>query len=152
MMLPVRVLLGAVGAGVLGYGAWLLWAQVTWEADFVLPLGGWLVAGPILHDWVLTPLTTLGGLLLARTLPRPWRTTVVAGLVTTGVLLLVGIPLLTRPMPAAPNPGLDDRDYLPGLLLYLAVFWVLLLGATAGYVAAVAQRRRRPDASEAGGR
>ncbi|MEV4627125.1 hypothetical protein AB0J90_12630 [Micromonospora sp. NPDC049523] len=152
MMLPIRVLFGTVGAGVLGYGAWLLWAQVSWEPGFVLSLGGWLVAGPVLHDWVLTPVTTLGGVLLARTLPRPWRTTVIAGLVTTGVLLLVGIPLLTRPMPAAPNPGLDDRDYLPGLLLYLAVLWVLLLGATAGYATLVAARRRGPNAPGAGGR
>jgi hypothetical protein len=89
--------------------------------------------------------TAFAGALLARRLPWPWRTTVVAGLVSTGVLLLVGIPLLTRPMPAAPNPGLDDRDYLPGLLLYLAVLWVLLLGATAGYTGLARLRRRRGD-------
>lgn len=152
-MTPVRVLFGVVGAGVLGYGSWLLWAQVQWQPEFLLSLGGWLVAGPVAHDSLLVPVSALGAALIARALPRPWRTTVAAGLVATVVLLLVGVPLLTRPMPAPPNPGLDDRNYWPGLLLYLAALWVLLLGATAGYVgAAGSRRRRRPVDPGAGGR
>jgi hypothetical protein len=145
-MMPARLLFGVVGTVALGYGSWLLWGQVQWQPGFLLSLGGWLVAGPLLHDWLLVPVTALTAALLARTLPRPWRTTVVAGLVATGVLILVGVPVLTRPMPAPPNPGLDDRDYLPGLLLFIAVLWALLLGATAGY--AMINERRRPDICE----
>ncbi|MFI6760975.1 hypothetical protein ACIBF5_17750 [Micromonospora sp. NPDC050417] len=147
--MPARVLLAVVGAGVLGYGGWLLWAQIVWQPDFVLSLAGWLVVGPVAHDWLLVPVTALGAALLARVLPSPWRSAVVAGLVASGVLLLVGIPLLTRPMAAPPNPGLDDRNYWPGLLLFLAVLWALLLGVTAAYAGAHgARRRRRPVVSD----
>jgi hypothetical protein len=92
---------------------------------------------------MVAPIVTVVGLLLARRLPRPWRAAVSAGLITTGVLFLVGIPLLTRPRPAPPNPGLDDRDYLPGLLLYVGVLWALIIAGTALYAVALRGRQRR---------
>lgn len=136
-----RVALAVTGTAVLGYGAWLVLRGLKWTPDFLLSLGAWFVTGPPLHDLVVAPLVALTGLLVARLLPRPWRTMVVVGLFATATLLLVGIPLLTRPSAAPPNPGLDDRDYLPGLLAYLAVMWVLLIAGTT----VIALRRRRRD-------
>jgi hypothetical protein len=137
-MMTVRVLLAAAGTAGMAYGGWLLLPQVRWTPDYLLSLGGWFGLGPPAHDLLVAPAVALGGTLLARLLPRPWRTSVAAGLVATGVLLLVGLPVLTRPMAAPPNPGLDDRAYLPGLLVFLAVMWTVLLAATAVY----AWRRR----------
>ncbi|GAB3142643.1 hypothetical protein GCM10027290_17560 [Micromonospora sonneratiae] len=59
------------------------------------------------------------------------------------------LPVLTRPMAGPPNPGLDDRNYLPGLLWFVAAMWVLLLTAAA---ARAAWRRRSSDSPDAGRR
>ncbi|BCJ70067.1 hypothetical protein [Polymorphospora rubra] len=135
----VRVALAAAGTAVMGYGGWLLVREVEWTPAVLLSLAAWLVTGPPAHDLLLAPLVAVTGVLVARLLPRPWRTMVVVGLFATGTLLLVGTPLLTRPSPAPPNPGLDDRNYLPGLLAYLGVLWAVLFAVTA----TVALRRRR---------
>lgn len=142
-MRPVRASLAVAGTLLLAYGGWLLFHRLQWTPEFLLQTGAWLVAGPPLHDAVVAPIVTVVGLLLARRLPRPWRAAVSAGLITTGVLVLVGIPLLTRPRPAPLNPGLDDRDYLPGLLLYVGVLWALIIAGTALYAVALRGRQRR---------
>jgi hypothetical protein len=122
------VLIGA-GVGIAGYGGWLLRPNFTAAVE-------WLLAGPILHDAVVAPVVGLAGLALTRLLPtrtvatRVWRWWIVAGLAVTGTLVLIALPLTLRPHPAAANPGLEDRDYTTGLVVWLAVFWAgLLLGA-----------------------
>jgi hypothetical protein len=55
----------------------------------------------------------------------------------TGVLVLLAVPLLWRPFAGPPNPGLNDRDYLVGLLVATGAVW---LGVAA--VALVAHRKR----------
>lgn len=124
---PIRVALAALGAVLGGYGGWLLWRQIHWNIDWLTNTGAFLFAGPVLHDAVLAPLVALSGLLLARLVPASWRGTVATGLAATGVLLLISVPLLWRPHPAQPNPGLQDRPYLPGLLVFLAVLWLALI-------------------------
>jgi hypothetical protein len=147
-MMAVRALLGVLGTAVMAYGGWLMLPQVT--PDNLRSLGGWFALGPVAHDLLLAPVVALAGLTVARVLPRPWRTTVTAGLVATGVLVLVGLPVLTRPMAAPPNPGLDDRAYLPGLLVFLAVMWALLLAVTALSTLRYARRHRPAPPPDAG--
>ncbi|MEV1289403.1 hypothetical protein [Micromonospora sp. NPDC049679] len=132
-MTKTRVLLGAVGTAVMAYGGWLLLTQATWSPRYLLSLGAWLAIGPPAHDFLLAPTLAFAGVVLTRLIPRPWRTAIIAGLVATGVVLLVAVPVLTRPMAGPANPGLDDRNYLPGLLLFIAAMWALLLAATAVY-------------------
>lgn len=134
-MRVLRVLLVAAGAGLLGYGGWLLLHQLRWTPEYLISLGLWFGAGPVLHELLVGPVVALLGLLVARALPRPWRTTIAAGMVATGVLLLVGIPVMTRPAAGPPNPGLHDRAHLPGLLAFLAAMWGVLLAATVLHVA-----------------
>lgn len=142
-----RVLLVGAGAAIAAYGGWLLRPYLeaaTW----------WLLAGPIVHDAVLAPLVALAGLVLARLLPDPAgadrpgdpagaggaaRWWVGTGLVVSGTLLLIALPLLLRPAPAAPNPGLQDRDYLTELAIWLGAMWAAILAAVAA--------RRRPGAA-----
>jgi hypothetical protein len=125
----VRLLIAAAGIGLAGYGGWLLVPQLPAAAT-------WLVAGPVLHDAVVAPLVGLTGLALGRVLPgRAWRRWVAAGLAVTATLLLIAVPLVWRPQPAPPNPGLQDRDYTAGLAAWLAVLWAgVLLGAVTSHL------------------
>jgi hypothetical protein len=139
----VRLLLAGAGIGLAAYGGWLLVPQLPYAVT-------WLVAGPILHDAVVAPLVGLTGLALGRVLPgRAGRRWVAAGLAVTATLLLIAIPLLWRPHPAPPNPGLQDRDYPAELAAWLAVLWAgILLGATASHL----RRRHRSRAGPASAR
>jgi hypothetical protein len=125
-----RLLIAAAGLALAGYGGWLLRPQLPYAWT-------WLVAGPVLHDAVVAPLVALTGLALGRLLPagvaRRWVT---AGLAVTGTLLLIAVPLLWRPHRAPPNPGLQDRDYVASLAIWLAALWAGVL------LAALLDRRR----------
>jgi hypothetical protein len=128
----VRVLLVVAGAGAAAYGIWLLLPDLPAAAP-------WLLGGPILHDALVAPLVGLAGLALGRALPdRVWRSWVTAGLAATTTLLLIAVPLVLRPHPAPPNPGLQDRDYATGVAVSLGLLWV---GTLVG--GALAARRRR---------
>jgi hypothetical protein len=118
------MLLGLAG---LGFGISLAWPLLLAipQAGYSFP--GWLIVGPFAHDLVLAPLVGLFGLLVVRRLPPAWRWPVTAGSAASGVLVLISIPHLWRSF--APNnfPGLNDRNYGAGLLIALAVVWVVAL-------------------------
>ncbi|ASW53907.1 hypothetical protein [Plantactinospora sp. KBS50] len=136
-------MLAGVAAG--GYGLALLRPQFG-------TAGGWLLAGPVLHDAVLAPLAGLAGLALARLVPRPAvRWWLRGGLVVTGTLLLVALPLVWRPAAAPPNPGLQDRDYLHGLAVWLAALWIGVALAVAVARWPVRRNRRSAAATRRGG-
>ncbi|MEO3748538.1 hypothetical protein [Plantactinospora sp. B5E13] len=119
-MRTTRVLLFVLGVAAVAYGGWSLRP----EFGSALP---WLVAGPLLHDVLVAPLVGLVGLVLARLVPhRRRRRWITAGLVASATLLLVAVPLLWRPAAAPPNPGLQDRDYLAGLTVWLTLLWVVV--------------------------
>lgn len=123
------MLLVGVGAALAAYGGWLLWPLLPAAAV-------WLVAGPLVHDVVVAPVVGLAGLLLARLVrDRAVRWLLGVGLAMTATLLLIAVPLIWRPHPAAPNPGLQDRDYVSGLLWWLGVLWTTVLIAVASTVA-----------------
>ncbi|MBO4209624.1 hypothetical protein [Micromonospora echinofusca] len=126
-----RVALVLVGLALLGYGIRLL-AGTARTPGQAVALGTWLLAGLLLPVLVL-PLVGGVGLLVARTLPRPLRTTVAVGAGTSGLLLLVAVPGL-----AAPTAGVTWG----GLLAFLGVFWALLLGATQSRIARDQRRGR----------
>jgi hypothetical protein len=139
-----------LGTALSAYGLWLLWPNRATTA-------AWLLGGPILHDAVVAPLVGLAGLLLVRILPdRAVRQWVAAGLAVSGTLLLIAVPLVWRPDRAPHYPGLNDRDYAPGLAIWLGATWAaVVLGAA---VTAARNRRARqsaarptPAASQPGG-
>ncbi|WP_205862999.1 hypothetical protein [Planosporangium thailandense] len=108
----IRRILVLTGVAAAGYGASLLLPQI-WA---VLP---WLAGGPLVHDLLVAPLIGGVGALAGR------RRTVAAALAVSGTLLLIAVPLIWRPRPAAPNPGLLDRDYATGLAVMLGIVWAL---------------------------
>lgn len=133
-----RLAIGAAGAGLAGYGGWLLLGQLRWNRDWLLNLSAFLFTGPILHDLLVAPVVALVGVALSRLVPPSWRPTVGAGLAATAILALIAVPLIWRPHPAPPNPGLQERAYLPGLAVLVAALWLVLIGV---HLLRVARRR-----------
>jgi len=119
----MRWVIGAVGLVLLGWGAVELLPVVL---DSPLSLGGWLVGGPVVHDALIAPVVGVGGVVIARVLPKPWRAPVGAGLVVSAILVVLSIPYLWRSFSGPLTPGLHDRPYLLGLLVALAVVWVVV--------------------------
>ncbi len=124
-----RVLLALSGLALLAYGAVLTWEFATSRTVNAVQGAAWFVAGPLVHDGIVAPAVGLTGLLLTRVIPVPWRTPVIAGVVLSGVLTLVAIPLLWRPYGTAVNPGLHDRNYGAGLAIALGVVWLAVVAA-----------------------
>ncbi|MEH1014752.1 hypothetical protein V6U90_16775 [Micromonospora sp. CPCC 206060] len=129
-----RVALVLAGVALLGYGVRLLAGAARTPGQSVA-LGAWLLAG-LLPLILVLPLVGGVGLLVARTLPRPLRTTAAVGVAVSGVLLLVAVPTLT-----GPTAGATGVEW-GGLLAFLGVFWGLLLGATLSRIARDQRRGR----------
>lgn len=131
----MRWFLGLAGLALLGYGAVLTWEFASSRTVNAVQGAAWFIGGPLLHDGLVAPVVGLAGLGLARVLPTPWHRPVTVGVVLTGVLALLSVPLLWRPFGRSVNPGLHDRDYGAGLAIALGVVWgvVLLAGLAQWY-------------------
>ena len=132
MTLAIRLLLGAVGVAATAYGLMMLDDRGPENLRAAVT---WLVAGVILHDAVLTPLTILVCALGARVVPRSLRAPVAGGLLVVGSVTLLAVPVLGRFGARPDNPTLLDRDYTMG--------WLVLLGLTLATLLAFARRRPR---------
>lgn len=92
----------------------------------------WLVGLLLVHDFVVAPLVHLTGRRLRDRAPEAWRWPLQLGLVVSGVLVLVSVPVLygvgrtTQPGNASVLPG----NYPVALAGVLALVWlgVLALG------------------------
>lgn len=144
----IRVLLALSGLALLGYGAVLAWDFATSRTVNAVQGLAWFVGGPLLHDGVVAPAVGLVGLLLTRVVPRPWRTPVAVGVVQSGVLTLIAVPLLWRPFGMFTNPGLHDRDYGVGLGVALGVVW---LGVAVAGLAQLAKAKSALGRDRSGG-
>jgi len=85
------------------------------------------VSGPVLHDALVAPFVGLIGLVISRWAGRLWRTPVRLGAAISGVLALLAVPAIWRTYAGQHNPGLDDRNYTAGLLIAVAVVWLLVV-------------------------
>jgi hypothetical protein len=137
-----RLLVGMLGLAATAYGVVLLLGlgQANLEATAT-----WLVAGVVLHDGVLAPLTILvclaGGALLGR-----WRAAFAAGLVVLGTITLTAVPVLSGNGERPDNPTLLDRPYWAGwLIVAVIVLAGIVLG---GWVSARAGRQPPSPAPE----
>ncbi|MFD7445019.1 hypothetical protein [Streptomyces sp. NPDC059909] len=144
----LRFVAGAVGVGLMGFGAWLLFGAGTVRdpSDVVV----WLAGAVVLHDGVIAPLVIAVGFLLAA---LPARGALRAGLVVCGALTLIALPPLLRPG-APTNPSALPLDYLRNWLLTLGVVAALtaaalLLPRAARTVSGWPERRRVRRAEKA---
>ncbi|MGQ0840699.1 hypothetical protein [Actinokineospora sp.] len=123
-MRTVRALFAVAGLAALAWGGLLAFEFATGSFRDAWQGAAWLVGGPVIHDAVVAPIVGVIGLLIARHLPPPWQAPVAVGAVSSGVLVLLAIPLLWQPFGVPVNPGLHDRNYWLGLGISLAVVWV----------------------------
>ncbi|MCL8027324.1 hypothetical protein [Nocardioides bruguierae] len=130
-----RVVLGALGVLVLGYGLFLLVSRRSF-GDLV-DAGVWLAGGVLVHDVLLSGVLIALGAAAARWLPGRWRGPLAGGLVVLGSLTLLAVPFLGGfgRANAPDNPTLLDHDYLAG--------WLLLVALTALGVLLARYRPRR---------
>ncbi len=139
-MSAIRVALGVLGVGIIGYGA-LLVLDNPWMV--MLYIGIWAAAGVILHDFVFAPLCVALGFAGRRLLPRRWWAPIGVAALCSVILLLLGVPVFDRPGAREDNHTVLDRNYPLGLWISLAVVWV----AVAAYIAAAhfaGTRHRKP--------
>lgn len=118
----MRWVFAIAGVATLAWGAWLLW-DLAARHD-AIQIAFWFAGGPVVHDAIVAPVVGLVGLVLAKMLPPAAKVPVVVGLVLSGVLALLTVPLVWRPYGVAVNPGLHDRNYVLGLAIALGVVWL----------------------------
>lgn len=127
----IRMVLGVLGVAVAGYGALLLSGR---DVDDLVAVAIWMIAGVVLHDFVLVPLALALCLVGRLLLPEHWWRPVLLALIVMGSLTLVAVPVLGRFGARADNPTLLDRPYLAawfGLLAFTALC-VLVAGLRRG--------------------
>jgi hypothetical protein len=115
------------------------------DADLTRPaeLARWIVGTALVNDLVVLPAVLAVGWALRRVTPARQWPPVRAGLMTTGVLCLVGWPFVQGVGRDATNPSLFPRDYGSGLARAVAVVW-LAVAVWVVVAALVAPRRPRP--------
>ena len=133
----IRVVLGALGVAAASYGGWLLYDR-GWDA--FVAAATWLVAGVVLHDGLLAPLTILVCVLATRLLPAPAKGPAAAALVVLGSVTLLAVPVLGRFGARPDNSTLLDRNYAAGWAVLAAL---TVAGVVLATYAATRRTRRR---------
>ena len=95
------------------------------------PYGRFALGGVVVHDLLLAPLVVVAGVLLVRVVPAAVRDLVQAGLVVSGTVTVLAVPVLLGYGRQADDPSTLPLDYGRGLLVTLAVVWAVL-AAVAG--------------------
>jgi hypothetical protein len=136
------LLVGLVlGTPIIAYGV----GGALVDADRTRPaeLARWVVGAAVVNDLVLIPVALVVGWGARRLIPASVWPIVRAGLLTTGVLVLVAWPFVRGYGVDPANPSLFPRDYGAGLLRAVAVVWTVALVGAAVTSMARARRRRR---------
>jgi hypothetical protein len=116
----MRVALVLIGVAIGAYGMVLLFEN---SVEVMVRIAVWAVVGAVLHDFVFAPVSAALGLAGRRLFRGRWWTPVsVAGL-CSGVLVLLAIPVYTRPGAHADNMTVLDRNYPLGFWIAIAVVW-----------------------------
>lgn len=129
----------AVGWGLIAVGirGLLVNANQTHPPDWAV----WFIGSNLVHDLLFAPAVVFGGFAVGRLMPAALRRHVSAALIVSGVLALIGYPLVRgygeRPL----NDSHLPRDYLSGLLVLLALVWIVAAVWAAVTLFRSAQRR-----------
>ena len=126
---PARLLIGAAGAGLLGYGI----VRIFTDAKDTKPaaLLRWLVGALLVHDLLIAPVVIGIGWLLARYVPPRARRYLQAGLICGGLVSAYGVLLIWRQGTVAPSLALLRQNYLRNLLILLGI---VAVGCLIGYL------------------
>lgn len=119
-MTAVRILLALAGIGLGSYGAVLL---LDSPPVIIMRILVWAVVAAVVHDLVFAPVCVAIGLAGRRLIPLRWQSPVAVAGLCSAVLVLLAIPVFSRPGMRPDNPSVLDRDYPLGLAVALAVVW-----------------------------
>ncbi|MDZ4265940.1 MAG: hypothetical protein U1D00_09620 [Mycobacterium sp.] len=120
-MNAVRVLLVVVGVAVAGYGVVLLWDN---SSTVLVRIIVWAAVGVVVHDFVFAPLCAAVGLAGRTLIPVRWRAPAAVAALCSVVLVLLAIPVYSKPGARPDNPTVLDRDYAVGLWIAIAAVWI----------------------------
>jgi hypothetical protein len=116
----VRVILVTIGLAVGAYGVLLVTDNST---EVIVRIVVWALIGVLLHDAVFAPVCVALGFAGRRLLPHKWWTPVLVAALLTVVLVLLAIPVYSKPGLHLDNLTVLDRDYQAGFWIALAVVW-----------------------------
>ena len=116
----MRIVLVIAGMAMGCYGALLLWDN-PWAV--ILNIGVWAAAGVVVHDFVFAPLCAGLGYAGRRLVRGRWWTPVAVAAATTTILLILAVPVYSKPGLRPDNTTVLDRDYPMGLLIAVLVVW-----------------------------
>jgi hypothetical protein len=137
-MRAVRVGLGLLGLAVIGYGTvGLLTDPGTRPSGHLVFLGTVLIG----HDFLVLPVALTVGAVLARSTPIWMRGPLQVALYASAVVSVIALPFVIGAGRRPDDPSALPLNYGHGLLMVLAVIWVL---------AAVTAMRRRAARRAAG--
>jgi hypothetical protein len=112
----------AIGTAIVAFGAWGLLHNIHGPA-----LTSWvktIAGGLVVHDLLLAPLIVVAWVLVVRLVPRRVRPAVQGGLIVSGVLVAISIPVVRGSGRLANNPSLlPSEHYGRRLLAVLAIVW-----------------------------
>jgi len=142
--LAIRLVLGALGLFLLGYGAYRLLGNPN--ASHPPRLATWLIGAIVLHDFVLTPVVLGVGFVITRTIRPRARRYVQGALVASALVTAITIPMIYRRGKGLPGKTLLERNYAANLALIVA----LIAAVTAlAYLGRVSRDRRTQRGSAA---
>jgi hypothetical protein len=135
------------------------WALIAWGLRGIVlhridtrpaQLLRFFATGLAVHDALFAPAVLLGGVVLARTVPKRWRGAVQAALLVAGSAALYAYPLVRGYAHILRNPTSLPRNYTTGLAIVIAgvalaaVIGRLVGGLTARRTVSGRFPRRRP--------
>jgi len=135
----IRLVLGAAGVAVLGYG--LVGLPTELGPAQLLGLLTWMAVAVLLHDGVLVPLSTAAGFGLTRAGSRlqPASAAVLRGALLTGSLVTLLTALLLKAQSVARKSTVLEADYA----VNLACLWAVLAVVSAVAILLLQRRGRR---------
>ncbi len=120
-MSALRVLLVVAGVAIGAYGAVLLW---DFSPTVLVRIAVWTAVGVIVHDFVFAPLCAAVGLAGRALIPVRWQAPAAVAALCSVVLVVLAIPVYTKPGARPDNPTVLDRHYALGLWIVIAVVWI----------------------------
>lgn len=117
----MRRLLYGAGAVLVVWGLYGLFTATRHPRP--VPWLQFFVGAVAVHDLVVAPAVIVIGVLLARLVTARFRPYVISGLFISGVVLLVGLPLVMGKGLRSDNPSIQPLDYTRGLIITLAIVW-----------------------------
>ncbi len=112
----------AIGGAVMAFG---IRGAVMNLKDSAPDVAKWVIGADLVHDLILAPIAVAVGWTINRIVPARWRAPVQAGLMATGVTLLLGWPGWRgygRHL-VPDNPSVQPLDYTTAILTVLAIIW-----------------------------